>query len=71
MKLFIVHYSHRHGNDYWPMLPPKGVSDDWEPTLEWMLANNEEFAGQWEGEGSKEDRDDESYEYRKFDLTIN
>lgn len=42
MKLWIILYDHRHGNDVWPMF------QDEEPTVEQMTAD----LSCWEGEGS-------------------
>ena len=56
-SLWIVRYSHRHGDDCWPVFEA--------PTREQVIAELDN----WEGEGSEAEREDEHLEfYGPFEL---
>jgi len=59
MKFWIVRYSHRHGDDCWP------IWTDEEPTIKWLLKSDPDFASNYEGEESGKDewREDEYVEF--------
>ncbi len=52
MKVWIVHYWHRHGDDFWPEFT--------EPTESSVIAGLDD----WEGPGSEANREDEGIEIR-------